>query len=283
MMKSIHKRILISACCMLLFTGCGSTTDDANINNTSTEAQVTEIETTEAQVTKEEPTDVNSGSIDRFSEITSIKIVDISDDLYEDKLEYTLTSEQVSSFIELQSDLSLYDKRSGSHEWYKLELYGKNDLLIDTFAVGTNYFITDSAGRSYKSDKLKDWLKSVTESYDMSISKVSGRQPSDNYFKFLSEGTSGRFTEKAETNFDKVLELELTETDIKELSSALENTEFSKEATTDIPFKYTIEVYNKYGAFLYAIYVDENMHIYTEYGYEITGGTITDWVEERIK
>ena len=112
---------------MLLFTGCNSTTDDANVNNASTEAQVTEIETTAAQVTEEETTDVNSGSIDRFSEITSIKIVDISDDLYEDKLDYTLTSEQVSSFIELQSDLSLYDKRSGSHEWYKLELYGKDD------------------------------------------------------------------------------------------------------------------------------------------------------------
>jgi len=283
MMKSMHKGILISACCMLLFTGCNSTTDDANVNNASTEAQVTEIETTAAQVTEEETTDVNSGSIDRFSEITSIKIVDISDDLYEDKLEYTLTSEQVSSFIELQSDLSLYDKRSGSHEWYKLELYGKDDEPIDTFAVGVNYFITDSTGRSYSSDKLKDWLKSVTESYDMSISKVCGRQPSDNYFKFMSEGTSGRFDEKAETNFDKVLELELTETDIKELSSALENIEFSKEATADIPFKYTIEVYNKYGAFLYAIYVDENMNIYTEYGYAITGGTITDWVEERIK
>lgn len=277
-MKSIHKGILISACCMLLFTGCGSTTDDNTNTNVTTESQVTE-----ANVTEEATTDVNNGSIDRFSEITSIKIVDISDDLYEDKLEYTLTSEQVSSFIELQSDLSLYDKRSGSHEWYKLELYGKNDELIDTFAVGANYFITDSTGRSYSSDKLKDWLKSVTESYDMSISKVCGRQPSDNYFKFMSEGTSGRFDEKAETNFDKVLELELTETDIKELSSALENIEFSKEATADIPFKYTIEVYNKYGAFLYAIYVDENMHIYTEYGYEITGGTITDWVQERIK
>ena len=278
MMKNIHKGILISACCMLMITGCGSTTDDNTNTNVTTESQVTE-----ANVTEEETTDVSNESIDRFSEITSIKIVDISDDLYEDKLEYTLTTEQVSSFLELQNDLYLNDKRSGSYEWYKLELYGKDDALIDTFSVGTNYFITDSAGRSYKSDKLKDWLKSVTESYDMSISKVCGRQPSDNYFKFMSEGSSGRLDEKAETNFDKVLELELTETDIKELSSALENIEFSKEAIADIPFKYTIEVYNKYGAFLYAIYVDENMHIYTDYGYEITGGTITDWVEERIK
>ena len=42
------------------------------------------------------------------------------------------------------------------------------------------------------------------------------------------------------------------------------------------------DVFSEDGAALYYFVVDENMKIYTDYGYELTGGGIADWVAKRI-
>ncbi|MBO7426267.1 MAG: hypothetical protein J6U23_11375 [Clostridiales bacterium] len=286
-MKFVNKGLLISVCCMLLIAGCSSTTNETTVSDVSTEARITEQETTEVQETEAstevQETEVSDESVDQSSEITLMKIVDITDDMYEDKLEYTLTPEQVSTFIEIQDELSVCEKGAGWLQWYELEMYGQDDGLIDILKVDMNYHITDSTGQTYESGKLEDWLKSTEESFDMSYSAFRERIPSDNYFMRMSEGFFGELDEKAETNFDEVLSLDLNETDINELSDALENVEFAKEATTDIAKKYSIIVYGRNGGCLYEIFVDEDMHIYTDFGYEITGGTIKDWVEERIE
>lgn len=287
-MKSIHKRLIIAVFCSLLFTGCSalsntsSDSDQTSSKESATQEQTAVEQTTQEQITQEQTTDPEVEMNINYAEVASIQIVDISDDMYEEKLQYDLTSEQVDGFIASIDDLTLSNKKSGNKGCYKLNMYDKDGNLIDVWKVNILKYITNNKGETYKSDSIKTWLKSVEGTFNISLESIFSRKPAKNYFSLMSEASFGKIHELTENNFQESLDIDLNEKDINEMTSSLQNVEFSGTASNNIKKKYTIDVFNENGATLYILYADENLKIYNDFGYEISGGNIKEWLEKLI-
>ncbi len=111
--------------------------------------------------------------------------------------------------------------------------------------------------------------------------------PNVDYFVLLSEnGCHGDLVEWVETNFDEGIDAKLTNEDITALKEALEGVTFS-DTTTDVSsnseiVKYSLDLFSGHGADLYMFRIAENGDIYNEAGYEITGGSIHEWVQDML-
>jgi hypothetical protein len=246
-----------------MLAGCGTT------ESQTTEAKSTEIETTEAK------TSDDSGEIsDIYADVESIKVLDVTDGMYEDEMSYDLTPDQVKVFIDSINKSDVKDKPPGCKGYYRLELYGKDGVLIDTLMVDYSRNVINSQGRVFSSAELESNLKSMEEANGITLNDVWSRTPGGNYFTLMSDGSFGEIIEITETSFDVGLDLKLSKDDINGLMEALNNTEISKKPIDKDDFKYKIEVLSEEGASIYIFVVDEDMRIYTEYGYEISGGGI---------
>ena len=283
-MRKLRKGMII-AFCSLMLTGCGTaqaqTTEARTTETQTTETQTTETATTEEQTTEAKTTDDSGEVSGLYTDVAAIRIVDETDGRYEGSMLYDLTPEQVQGFIEAINESDAMDYVPGAAAFYRLNLYGEDGTLIETFEVNSHRSMIDSSGRGTNGFAIEAWLESMEEEYGITYESVWGRQPADDYFILMSEGASGSFREITETNFDQGIELDLTKDDISELTEALKDTEISKESKEVNP-KYMFDVFSEDGAALYYFVVDENMKIYTDYGYELTGGGIADWVAKRI-
>lgn len=282
-MRALHNVIMIAVLGSLLFTGCNSLSDGTDdTDNNSSQEQTTQVQITEELTTQEQTADPEVEMNNNYAETASIKIVDISDDMFAEKMQYDLTAEQVRGFIDSLDDMNELPRRAGGRGYYTLSLYDKNGELIDDIQVDLNKRFTDSKGVSYRSDKMKAWLGSVESSLDMSIASVLGRTPSQNYFSLMSEASSGSLKEEMKTNFDKVLDKKLSEDDVMGLADALRDAEISVSTSEISEKKYTVDVYDEYGASLYILYADSDLNVFTDYGYEVSGGNIKEWMEQSI-
>lgn len=283
-MRTLRKGMIITFCSLML-TGCGTaqaqTTEARTTEVQTTEARTTEAETTEEQTTEAKTTDDSGEVSGLYTDVAAIRIVDETDGRYEGAMLYDLTPEQVQGFIEAINESDAMDYVPGAAAFYRLNLYGEDGTLIETFEVNSHRSMIDSSGRGTNGFAIEAWLESMEEEYGITYESVWGRQPADDYFILMSEGASGNFREITETNFDQGIDLNLTKDDISELTEALKDTEISKESKEINP-KYMFDVFSEDGAALYYFVVDENMKIYTDYGYELTGGGIADWVAKRI-
>lgn len=283
-MRKLRKGMIITFCSLML-TGCGTaqaqTTEARTTEVQTTEARTTEAETTEEHTTEAKTTDDSGEVSGLYTDVAAIRIVDETNGRYESAMLYDLTPEQVQGFIEAINESDAMDYVPGAAAFYRLNLYGEDGTLIETFEVNSHRSMIDSSGRGTNGFAIEAWLESMEEEYGITYESVWGRQPADDYFILMSEGASGNFREITETNFDQGIDLNLTKDDISELTEALKDTEISKESKEVTP-KYKFDVFSEDGAALYYFVVDENMKIYTDYGYELTGGGIADWVAKRI-
>lgn len=268
-MKQIYKRILTVLLCSVLCTGCGINNDGTIGDNTnSSQEQNTHVEV--------------EMDID-YSKVASIQIVDVSEDMYEEAMQYDLTTEQVNGFIDVLNDLVEVDVQSGNRSCYRMNLYDGAGNPIDSIEVDSNKCITSSNGTVYeKGAKFEEWLTNVELSLGISLDSVWGRRPSKQYFSLLTLADTASLDEVKETNFDEGLELEISKEDIEELSQHMANVSFSKKAKELDEYKYVIEFFSSQEASLYILYVDNKLNVYTEYGYEISGGGVKDWVKAVI-
>ena len=165
-----------------------------------------------------------------------------------------------------------------------LQLFDGNGNETGRLTVMSHGTVIGDDGTTYKQEgEFKDWITAVEASHDISWD----RRPGADYFVLLSEdGCHGDLVEWVETNFDEGIDADLTNEDVTALKEALEGVTYS-DTTTDVSYnseivKYSVDIFSGYGASLYTLRISENGDVYNEAGYEITGGSIDEWVQDML-
>lgn len=261
-MEFVKKIIFIFAFCpVILASSCGIDNNiektDTFINNQST---------------------VLEGTMKDYSDVKSISISDIFDNMYKNDLYYNLSEEQVDEFKNSVDDLVKISGQSGSRPYYKINIYDSKNNVIDYFYVDINNCIIDSNGNLYnKKGKIKDWIANVENCFHISLDSVFGRCPSNEYFSLLQFATKANLNEIVRTNFDQKLKIEISPDDIDELFHLISKANFSEKPVDIDSYKYILEFFSSSGQSMYIIYIDKDINWYNEYGYQILSDDVKRW------
>lgn len=279
-MKGLLKTVMPIALCTAFLAGCQTAvevkgTDPVVNTGIATDPLVNTDDVPEAPGTAE----------DVFGRAAAIRVVDVADGMYEEPLQIDLTAEEVEAFLKIHPELNPSEKALGfGGKRYVLQLFDGNGNETGRLTVMSHGTVIGDDGTTYKQEgEFKDWITAVEASHDISWD----RRPGADYFVLLSEdGCHGDLVEWVETNFDEGIDADLTNEDVTALKEALEGVTYS-DTTTDVSYnseivKYSVDIFSGYGASLYTLRISENGDVYNEAGYEITGGSIDEWVQDML-
>ena len=279
-MKGLLKTVMPIALCTAFLAGCQTAvevkgTDPVVNTGIATDPLVNTDDVPEAPGTAE----------DVFGRAAAIRVVDVADGMYEEPLQIDLTAEEEEAFLKIHPELNPSEKALGfGGKRYVLQLFDGNGNETGRLTVMSHGTVIGDDGTTYKQEgEFKDWITAVEASHDISWD----RRPGADYFVLLSEdGCHGDLVEWVETNFDEGIDADLTNEDVTALKEALEGVTYS-DTTTDVSYnseivKYSVDIFSGYGASLYTLRISENGDVYNEAGYEITGGSIDEWVQDML-
>lgn len=219
-----------------------------------------------------------------YSNISSIELCDLYEDMYSSKLSYLFSTDEVSTFLESVSSITESDVPSGSRAYYQLKLRDGNNDIIDIWTIDSYASITSLNGKNFvRNGEIDALLTSIEKKNKLSLDSVYGRSPGTNYFYMLQYAKTAEIDEMTETNFDNGIELELSEIEISDFTDCVQKEKFSKKAKKIDDYKYVVEFFSENEASLYIFYVDKEWKVFTEYGYELTEGEVSKYIKEIIQ
>lgn len=279
-MKGLLKTVMPIALCTAFLAGCQSTTEVKG-----TDPVVNTGIAADPVVNTDDVPEVLGTAEDVFGKATAIRVADVTDGMYEEPLQIDLTAEEVEAFLKIHPEVNPSEKALGfGGKRYVLQLFDGNGNETGRLTVMSHGTVIGDDGTTYKQEgEFKDWITAVEASHDISWD----RRPGADYFVLLSEdGCHGDLVEWVETNFDEGIDADLTNEDVTALKEALEGVTYS-DTTTDVSYnseivKYSVDIFSGHGASLYTLRISENGNVYNEAGYEITGGSIHEWVQDML-
>ena len=283
-MKGLLKTVMPIALCTAFLAGCQTA---AEVKGTDPVVNTSSV--TDPVVNTDDVPEALGTAEDVFGKAAAIRVADIADEMYEEPLQIDLTAEEVEAFLKIHPELNPSEKALGfGAKRYVLQLFDENGNETGRLTVFSHGTVVGDDGTTYKKEgEFNDWFTVIETAHDISWDTVCGRRPGENYYVLLSdEGCHGNLREWVETNFDKGIDAKLTNEDITALKEALEGVTFS-DTTTDVSsnseiVKYSLDLFSGHGADLYMFRIAENGDIYNEAGYEITGGSIHEWVQDML-
>lgn len=279
-MKGLLKTVMPIALCTAFLAGCQTAADVKE-----TEPVVNTGIAANPVVNTDDVPEALGTAEDVFGKATAIRVADVTDGMYEEPLQIDLTAEEVEAFLKIHPEVNPSEKALGfGGKRYVLQLFDGNGNETGRLTVMSHGTVIGDDGTTYKQEgEFKDWITAVEASHDI----FWDRRPGADYFVLLSEdGCHGDLVEWVETNFDEGIDADLTNEDVTALKEALEGVTYS-DTTTDVSYnseivKYSVDIFSGHGASLYTLRISENGNIYNEAGYEITGGSIHEWVQDML-
>ncbi len=279
-MKGLLKTVMPIALCTAFLAGCQTAADVKE-----TEPVVNTGIAANPVVNTDDVPEALGTAEDVFGKAAAIRVVDVADGMYEEPLQIDLTAEEVEAFLKIHPEVNPSEKALGfGGKRYVLQLFDGNGNETGRLTVMSHGTVIGDDGTTYKQEgEFKDWITAVETSHDISWD----RRPGADYFMLLSEdGCHGDLVEWVETNFDEGIDADLTNEDVTALKEALEGVTYS-DTTTDVSYnsemvKYSVDIFSGHGASLYTLRISENGDVYNEAGYEITGGSIHEWVQDML-
>ena len=283
-MKGLLKTVMPIALCTAFLAGCQTA---AEVKGTDPVVNTSSV--TDPVVNTDDVQEVPGTAEDVFGKAAAIRVADVADEMYEEPLQIDLTAEEVEAFLKIHPEVNPSEKALGfGGRRYVLQLLDENGDETGRLTVLSHGTVIGDDGTTYKQEgEFKDWITDVETSHDISRDTVCGRRPGADYFVLLSEnGCHSDLVEWVETNFDDGIDAELTNEDVTALREALQGVTYS-DTTTDVSYnsemvKYSVDIFSGYGASLYTLRISENGDVYNEAGYEITGGSIHEWVQDML-
>lgn len=215
---------------------------------------------------------------------TSIKIVDVVENRYDDPLDITLTQEEFKQIKEaFYEGLDVKSTRFDSIPVYALQFLDESGKETGYLMIDNQNTIQMRNGISfYRCKDINDALSQLEEKYGIKENMYT-RKPGENYFGLLSYATNGVFDEITENNFVEGTHVDLNMdqiTSLKDASKDFEVKTLRSDVSSDL--KFLIQIYSVDGGLVCELRVFKDGSVCTMEGYEIVSLGINGWIENII-
>ena len=210
-----------------------------------------------------------------FNDIASAYLTDVENDMYTDALREELDPELIQSFNTLAKTAAVSDSLSSGRPLYAISFYDDQDneklkaVVTDTRCVLINSEV-------FSGESFKDILDRIEQEYCLDDA-LWEREPSSNYFALMKDAESADIYENVEDHFSSSRCAVLSEELIEQLKKSAGSIEIIGKAE-NFEIRYALRVYSKDESSLYVFYADDEGKTYTEFGYEVKGIPLNNWI-----
>ena len=121
---------------------------------------------------------------DIINKVESAKIVDLVENQYEDELNIDIKEKDLEKLKKVLINSKPVIKSNIASNVYKIELYDKNNKLVETLIINYNKNIISSRG-TFEDKSIEEYCEKVEKKYKISYDKLLKRKPGKHYFKDL--------------------------------------------------------------------------------------------------
>ena len=216
--------------------------------------------------------------------IKAIELRDVSEDMYADSLSETVDSRYIDLFREAAEGIAPAESYSATKALYKLCFLEEKGSVAEELTVTAVDSFKAADGTAYSKDdtKLGELIKRFEEEYSITVG-LWERAPGSGYLALLGEVSEGELYRIRKTQFEEILETELTAGMLSQLAETAGSVSFEPLPAAGFEKRYNISLYDKDGAGVYTFFADSEGRVFTEFGYEVHQTPFGEWIEQLKK
>ena len=234
------------------------------------------------------PAEIN---VDYLDEVASIEITDVEEWKYRERMNITLTSEEVEALKDIKDCINPspmpWDVKERYCDGCRMNLYDAQGNLITCWYNDLLFKIVDDSGQFLSLDaELEEWMEAIVKSHDL-YSAIYSRAPGLKYFSELENAETGKGIENYLPNgSNDYIRFDMDEEDISSLRELADKMTVTGEAQLSINemeheydnIRYHLSVYTNTEV-CYDFYITDEgcVYIQTEGSYQVVGEGVAEW------